>query len=122
MTAPPDPARIIQTALGFWASKTLLSAVELGLFGILGDKALTGAELTKALDLHERANPDFYDALLAIGFVERDGDGPAANYRNTPEPATFLDNAKPSYVGGILEMANARLFPFWAGLTEALKS
>lgn len=122
MTAAPDPARIIQTGLGFWTSKTLLSAVELGLFGILGDKALTGAELTKALHLHERANPDFYDALLASGLLERDGDGPAARYRNTAETAMFLDRAKPSYVGGILEMANSRLFPFWAHLTEALKS
>ena len=122
MNAPLDPARIIQTGLGFWASKTLLSAVELGLFGVLGDKALTGAELTKALGLHERANPDFYDALLATGFLERDGDGPAARYRNTAETATYLDRMKPSYVGGILEMANSRLFPFWADLTEALKT
>lgn len=122
MNTPLDPARIIQTGLGFWASKTLLSAVELGLFGVLGDKALTGAELTKALGLHDRANPDFYDTLLATGFLERDGDGPAARYRNTAETATFLDRAKPSYVGGILEMANSRLFRFWADLTEALKT
>ena len=122
MNTPLDPTRIIQTGLGFWASKTLLSAVELGLFGVLGDKALTGAELTKALGLHDRANSDFYDTLLATGFLERDGDGPAARYRNTAETATFLDRAKPSYVGGILEMANSRLFRFWADLTEALKT
>ena len=122
MSTPLDPARIIQTGLGFWASKTLLSAVELGLFDVLGDKALTGAELTKALGIHDRANPDFYDALLATGFLERDGDGAAARYRNTAETATFLVRAKPSYVGGILEMANSRLFRFWADLTEALKT
>src|ERR1700684_2050780 len=101
MSAPPDPARIIQTGLGFWASKKLMSAVELDLFGMLGEKALTGAELTQTLGLHERSNPDFYDALLATGFLERDGDGPAAKYRNTAETATFLDRAKPSYVVGI---------------------
>ena len=122
MNTPLDPTRIIQTGLGFWAAKTLLSAVELDLFSLLGDKALTGAELTKALGLHSRANPDFFDTLLALGFLERDGDGPVGRYRNTAETATFLDKSKPGYVGGILDMANSRLFRFWADLTEALKT
>jgi hypothetical protein len=122
MTAPLDPARIIQTGFGFWASKTLLSAVELGLFGVLGDKASTGAELAKTLGLDNRANPDFFDTLLALGFLERDGDGPLARYRNTAETATFLDKSKPAYIGGVLEMANSRLFRFWADLTDALKT
>ncbi len=122
MSTSLTPSHIIHTGLGFWASKTLLSAVELGLFSTLADQAMTGAELNQALGLHARANPDFYDTLLALGFLERDGDGPAARYRNTAETAMFLDKGKPSYVGGILEMANARLYRFWADLTEALKT
>jgi hypothetical protein len=122
MNSQLDPGRIIQTGMSFWASKALLSAVELNVFGLLGDKAMTGAELTKALGLHNRANPDFFDTLLTLGFLERDGDGPAGRYRNTAETATFLDKTKPTYVGGILEMANSRLFRFWADLTEALKT
>lgn len=116
------PDRIIQTGLGFWASKSLLSAVELGLFTTLADKAMTGEELNAALGLNVRANPDFFDTLLALGFLERDGDGPDARYRNTRETAAFLDRNKASYVGGILEMANARLYRFWGDLTEALKT
>ncbi|HEX8902811.1 methyltransferase [Vitreimonas sp.] len=116
------PDRIIQTGLGFWASKSLLSAVELGLFTTLADKAMTGEELNAALGLHARANPDFFDTLLALGFLERDGEGPSARYRNTQETAAFLDRSKASYVGGILEMANARLYRFWGDLTEALKT
>ena len=116
------PDRIIQTGLGFWASKTLLSAVELGLFTTLAERALTGEELTQALKLHPRANPDFFDTLLALGFLAREGDGPGARYRNTAEAAAFLDRGKPAYVGGILEMANARLYRFWGDLTEALKT
>ena len=34
----------------------------------------------------------------------------------------FLDRAKPSYVGGLLEMANSRLYGSWGFLTEALKT
>ena len=122
MSEPLDPARIIQTGLGFWASKALLSAVELGLFTTLSDQAMTGPELTRALGLNERADPDFYDTLLALGFLEREGNGRTARYRNTAETAAFLDKTKPGYVGGILEMANSRLYRFWSDLTEALRT
>jgi precorrin-6B methylase 2 len=43
-------------------------------------------------------------------------------YSNTPATEVFLDRSKPSYVGGILEMANARLYPFWGTLTEGLRT
>jgi len=116
------PAQILQVGMGFWASKTLLSAVELGLFTELGSRALTGSELQSALGLHPRATYDFLDALVALGFLAREGTGREARYLNTAETGRFLDRNSPEYVGGILEMANARLYPFWADLTEALKT
>ena len=119
----PTPERILQTGMAFWGSKALLSAVELGLFTTLAqDGPLSGEQLRERLGLHPRAVPDFPDTLLALGFLERDGDGDAAAYRNTAETAAFLDRRSPAYVGGILEMANARLYPFWGDLTEALKT
>ncbi|MBI1206291.1 MAG: methyltransferase [Azospirillum sp.] len=115
-----SPSRIMEIGMGFWASKTLLSAVELGVFTALGGKTRTGAELEPALGLHPRATYDFLDALVALGLLDRDGTGAAGCYRNTPATAAFLDRASPRYIGGILEMANARLFRFWAELTPAL--
>jgi predicted O-methyltransferase YrrM len=112
----------MEVGLGFWPSKTLLSAVELGLFTKLGSNSMTGPELQKELGLSLRANPDFFDALVALRFLERDGDGPEARYRNTPETAVFLDRNNPGYIGGILEMANTRLYRFWGDLTEALRT
>src|SRR5689334_11184915 len=112
----------MEVGMAFWPAKTLLSGLELGLFTRLGSGPMTGSELQRALGLHSRANPDFFDALLALGFLERDGDGPEAQYRNTPETAAFLDKNNPSYMGGFLEMANARLYPFWGDLTEALRT
>ena len=117
-----DPSQIMQVGMGFMASKTLLSAVELELFTRLGADGLTGAELAEQLGLDPRAVPDFPDALVAIGLLARDGDAADARYRNTEATATFLDKTKPSYIGGILEMANARLYPFWGDLTEALRT
>ncbi len=115
-TALVTPERLLQLGLGFWGSKTLLSAVELGVFTEIGEGTLSEGELGTRLGLHDRSRRDFLDALVALGVLERD----EAGYRNTPEAALFLDRAKPSYVGGMLEMANARLYPFWASLTEAL--
>jgi len=116
--AATTPEQILQLGLGFWGSKTLLSAVELGVFTELGKGPLPGEELAARLDLHPRSWRDFLDALTALGMLERD-DGV---YRNTPETALFLDRSKLSYIGGMLEMANARLYPFWSSLTEALRS
>ncbi|MDH4154701.1 MAG: acetylserotonin O-methyltransferase [Nitrospira sp.] len=122
MSHAPSPASILQTAFGFWESKVLLTAVEFGLFTILGNRRLTGAALSKELRLHPRANPDFFDALVAMTFLDRDGDGPQATYFNTPEGAMFLDAASPRYIGGILVMLNTRLFKFWNDLPEALRT
>ncbi|MFC3815183.1 methyltransferase [Lysobacter sp. GCM10012299] len=118
-----SPARIIEVGMGFWPAKTLLSAVDLDVFSRLGAAgAMTGAELQASLGLSPRANPDFFDTLLALGFLERDGDGPQALYRNTAETALFLDRASKGYIGGFLSMANDRLYPFWSDLSEALRS
>jgi predicted O-methyltransferase YrrM len=117
-----DPSHIMQVGMGFFASKTLLSAVELGLFTELAKQPMTAKDIARTLDLHPRAAPDFPDALVALNLLERDGEGSDAIYRNTPETSTFLDRSSPDYIGGILEMANARLYGFWANLTEALKT
>ncbi|WP_411870219.1 methyltransferase [Vulcanococcus limneticus] len=118
----PSPARILEVGMAFWPAKVLLSAVELGLFSSLGTGSLTGPELVEALALHPRANPDFFDTLVALGFLERDGDGEGARYRNTEETGLFLDRAQAGYIGGFLEMANDRLYPFWGDLAEALRT
>jgi len=117
-----SPDAILQTAFSFWSSKVLLTAVEFGLFTKLGTGRMTGAELGKALQLHPRAIADFFDALVAMKFLGRGGDGPQAKYFNTPEGLLFLDESSPRYIGGILVMLNARLFKFWNDLPTALRT
>ena len=118
----PSPARIMEVGMAFWPAKVLLSAMELGLFTTIGDGSMTGSELQVALGLHPRANPDFFDTLVALRFLERDGDGPESRYRNTEETGLFLDRHSPRFMGGFLEMANARLYRFWGDLTEGLRT
>lgn len=115
---PVTPDHIMQIGLGFWASKALLSAVEMGVFTELANGPEQLDNLAGRLGLHQRSAHDYLDALVALGFLQR-SDG---RYSNTPETELFLDRRKPSYLGGILEMANARLYGFWNHLTEALRT
>ncbi len=117
-----DPSGILQTAFSFWSSKVLLTAVEFGVFTRLAGRKLTGDELGAELGLHPRGIADFFDALVAMKFLQREGDGVSAKYHNTPEAELFLDEKSPRYVGGILIMLNARLFKFWHDLPEALRT
>ena len=108
MTDAVTPANIFHIGFGFWASKVLLSAVELGLFTELAKGPADLATVSQRLGLHDRSARDFLDALVALKLLDRQ-DG---HYSNTKETALFLDRAKPSYAGGLLEMANARLYEF----------
>jgi hypothetical protein len=111
--------RIMQLAMGFAASKTLLSAVEIGVFGAFAEGPLDSGALRARLGLHERAARDFFDALVALGLLQRDD---AGRYSNSEEADRFLDPAGPGYIAGIIEMFNARLYGFWGSLTEALRT
>lgn len=114
----PRPDHILQVGLGFWASKTLLSAVEMGVFTELARRPEELETLRGRLGLHERSARDFFDALVALKFLER-RDG---RYYNTSATDFFLDKRKESYIGGLLEMANHRSYPFWSHLTTALRT
>ena len=112
------PEQIMQLGFAFLGSKTLLSAVELGLFTELSAGPLNTDDLTTRLKLHPRAARDFFDALVSLGMLERNGE----DYSNTPQSENFLVRNKLTYIGGILEMSNERLYPFWGSLTEGLQT
>jgi len=117
-SAAPSPDQIMQIGLGFWASKTLMSAIEMELFTELASRPESLEAVQARLGLHPRSARDFLDALVALGLLERQ-DG---IYSNTPSTDIFLDKRKPSYIGGIFEMANQRLYGHWAHLTEGLRT
>ena len=118
LAAPPTLDNIMQTGLGYWASKTLLSAVELGVFTELARGPLDAETLRQRLGLHARSARDFFDALVAMKFLERHH----GLYSNTPGTDFYLDRHKPTYAGGILEMSNARLYTVWGSFTDALRT
>ena len=109
---------LLSVAAGFMAARTLLAAVELGVFTVLGDGARSGARIAAEAGLHARATPDFLDALVAMKLLVRDGDA----YRNSPDADLYLDRGKPTYAGGVLERMGGHDYPVWGSLTEALRS
>ncbi len=118
MSSAPTPDGIMQLAFGYWGSRTLLSATELGLFTLLAKGPLTLEEVRSRLGLHQRSARDFLDALVALGMLRRE----SGRYANTPETDLYLDRSKPTYAGGMIEMMSARLYGYWNGLTEGLKT
>lgn len=121
----PTPDNIMQTGMGFWASKILLAAVQFKLFTMLADKGkMTGAQVKAHLALHcsDRHVFDFLDALTSLGFLQREGLLYKASYSNSIQADVYLDKKKPSYIGGLLEMANHRLYRYWGDLELALKT
>jgi hypothetical protein len=114
------PDRIMQVGMGFEASKALLSAVELGVFTELATAPLDAEALRRAIGIEARSARDFFDVLVALGFLTR-ADGV---YANTPESDLYLDKGKASYLhlGALLEMANSRLYHIWGKLTDCLRT
>lgn len=119
----PTPATIMQIGSGFWASKVLLAAINFELFTKLASRqTMTANEIKKELNLKcsDRNVFDFLDTLTGFGFVNREGVLETAKYSNGIDTDVFLDKNKSSYIGGILEMMNERLYDFWGNLEEGL--
>lgn len=119
----PNPESILQIGTGFWASKILLSAVKFQLFTTLAErKTMSASEIKSHLGLActDRNVFDYLDALTTFGFLNRDGILETAKYANSINTDFFLDKSKPSYIGGMLEMLNHRLYGFWGNLEEGL--
>lgn len=121
----PSPETIMKIGTGYWASKILLSAVNFQLFTMLAERrSMSANEIKTQLGFKctDRHVYDFLDALTGFGLLEREGLLETAKYSNTINTDFFLDKKKPSYIGGILEMLNNRLYGFWGTLEEGLRT
>ena len=117
-----NPKKMFELAFGFMSSKTFLTAVKLEVFTFIGEKKLSAEEIRAKTKIDKTCIFDFLDTLHALGLLNREGLRNDALYSNTPETNVFLDKSKPSYLGGLLEMMNDRLYPYWNELEEAIKT
>lgn len=119
-TATKDltPVALTRMLLGFCRSRLLMSAVEVGLFGLLASGGRTDEELRGELNLHPRVARDFLDALVSLGVLDKDGD----QYTNGELADRYLVPAKPSFIGGFIELAADLQWTAWSRLTRALRT
>src|SRR5262245_27879585 len=113
------PDRILEIGHAYRACKTLLSAVELGVFTVLADGPLDRDTLSERTGINGRGARDFLDALVALGMLVRHDDG---GYANSAEADLYLDRNKPTYIGGEFEGAITRTYALWDRLTAALRT
>jgi ubiquinone/menaquinone biosynthesis C-methylase UbiE len=103
---------------GFWVFKTLAAADELGLFDqIARRKGVTSATLAEALGIAPRPAEMLLTGCAALGLLEKR----RGAYHNTPLAETYLVRGEPYYFGGMLAMANQRLYPAWGRLSDAIR-
>ncbi len=117
--ANPSPQSILDIGCGYRASKVLLSAIELDVFTVLSDRPMNASALAQRLGIHDRGASNFFDALVALGFLTRDGE---ERYAASPETAFYLDRRKPTYIGSMFEQYNASEYGLWGSLTQALRT
>jgi hypothetical protein len=119
-----NPSRIMQIGMGFWPAKVLLTAVRTGLFTLLATSPMTGKDIKEKLGLGttDRHVFDWLDTLVSLGLLQRMGLLDDAVYSNADDTALFLNKNSPQYVGGMLEMADDRLYGAWGNLEEGLRT
>src|SRR5215467_2924365 len=111
--------RIKNLAFAFREAKVVLSAVELGLFTVLAEGPLALEELRDRIAINPRGARDFFDALVAVGLLQRNEDG---LYANSADSDLYLDRRKDTYIGGELDHANTQLYGRWLSLTSGLRT
>jgi hypothetical protein len=115
----PRADRLFEIGSAYRQAKVLLSAVELGVFSVLATGPLDATDLANRVQVHSRAARDFFDALVAMGLLKRDGEG---RYCNTGESDHYFDQAKPTYLGASFDQYNRREYALWGSLTRALQT
>jgi hypothetical protein len=115
--AADSSSALIGIANRFAEAKVLLTADELGLFGLLQAGPATTEEICAKLGLRELAAPDFLNVLVVLGVLERTDED---TFTNGAAAARYLVPESPEYIGSLLKHRDNALYPAWANLAELL--
>ena len=109
--------RVWELARAFAPSRVLLTAVELGIFAVLADEAMTSETVSSKIGTDARATDRLMNSLVALNLLSKSGD----RFSNAPDVREFLVPGNPSYIGGAL-MHVVNLWNSWSTLTDAVKA
>lgn len=109
--------KIWEIARGFQTSRVILSAVELGVFGALGEQSRTSAEVARDIGADARATDRLLNALVALGLLTKRGE----SFANGSEARETLVPGEPRYAGGAIGHAIS-MWDSWSTLTKAVRA
>lgn len=109
--------RVWDLARAFQPSRILLTAVELGIFAVLGNDSMTSASVASKLGTDARATDRLMNSLVALKLLSKSGD----QFSNALDVREFLVPGNPSYIGSAL-MHAVNLWNSWSTLTDAVKA
>src|SRR5262249_48284061 len=95
----PSPQLFFDTVNAYQRTASLKAAIELDLFGLIGQGKNTARDLARACAASERGVRILCDYLVVIGFLLKE----RQSYRLTADSAVFLDRNSQGYIGGSIE-------------------
>ena len=95
--APPTPELIFDTLLAYQRSSALSTAIELDIFGAIGDGLGDAGEIAARSGASERGTRILCDFLVICGLLGKEN----GRYRHSPTSALFLDPKSPACLASI---------------------
>ncbi len=112
-----DPAPVLELILAFRRSKTMFTALSMGVFDRLEKIAADAPALAEELGADSDALARLLDACVGLGLLKKDG----ANYSNLPIASTYLTRSSPHTLAGYILYSNQALYPLWGNLENAVR-
>jgi len=113
----PDPAAVLDLIEAFRRSKTMFTAVSMGVFDRLSNAPARAAEVAGALGANADAMERLLDACAALGLLAK-ADGV---YRNTPAADAYLCSGSAHTLSGYIRYSDQALYAMWGNLQDAIR-
>ena len=113
----PDAAPVLELIDAFRRSKTMFTAVAMGVFEALHDSPADAPSLAPRLGANADALERLLDACVGMGLLSKH----AGAYANQPIAETYLCDASPYSLAGYVRYSDEALFPMWTHLEDALR-
>ena len=117
MQTNADPAPILDLIEAFRRSKTMFTAVRLGIFDHLEAEPYTAEALAAKLNLNRDALARLLNACIALELLDHNNQ----TYQNTPRASKYLVSTSADTFAGYIAYSDQSLFHLWAHLDDAVR-
>ena len=113
----PDPAPVVDLIEAFRRSKTMFTALGMGVFDRLHGAAENAATLASAVGANPDAMERLLDACACLDLLEKRGQ----TYTNTPLADAYLFSGSPISLCGYIRYSDAATYRCWTYLEDAVR-